>query len=268
MRIKKLIIGMLIAVQSVILMAQAQVNVSFNIAIPGASVSSSMSFQEVTDQYYIIGVPLETKTKGLVLVLEPAEALVEIYAIYGGGTRTLILKDYTPTAVELNFSGDYEILVTYGNYTWRKTINLRTGMKYVIGVTNIVAVGTTPVVGTSPVAEPEPTPPPPPPAPAEPAPPACPLMDPSEFASFINQMEEASFSDDKMRILSTAAKTHCFTVDQAIQIANVFSFDDDKLQAMKIVYHSLIDPTDVHKLYSVFKFSSTAEEFERWVNSQ
>ncbi len=247
--------------------AKAQLNVNFSISLNSYE-TSQLVYNDVSEDYYIIGVPFSKKTQGLILFLEPAEALVEVYKKGLGGSSILVLKDYAPTAVEFTFSGEFDIIITYNNVVWRKTLRLSTGTKYIIGIPALISGPPASVIVETP--EPDPTPPPPPPpapAPAQPAQPTydCVPMDPVEFSGLLARVEDADFEDDKMQIVRAAARNHCFTVNQVAQIAQAFEYDDDRLAVIKLLYPNIVDKADVYKLYDVFTFSSTREEFDEWL---
>ncbi len=233
------------------------VNISINLeSLTPASETGTHSeyFEEVTDQYYIVGVPWNDKYRGVIIVLEPAGAHVELFR----DNRYIVLDDAAPTAREIPSSGEYEVMITLPDQrVWRKRLYMKTGMKYIVGVYATAFSAPAQPAGQSQPVQQEPPPPPP-----------CPTMDSEHFSSFISQLEQEPFPENKIDVLRTAARDNCFTVSQAIQIANVFHFDEDKLKAMKIVYPKLVDKQEVYRIYQVFTFPDTKEEFREWIEMQ
>ncbi len=257
---------------------QAQISISLDFGSLRAE--SSEYFEEVSNKGYFIGMSWEDNLRGVLIVLEPPGALVEIYR-----GRYRKLRDHAPTAFYISSSDQYEIVITLpDNRVWRKTFSLKPGMKYLLGVypegfpgsetagasaNATVNVNVTDVNSQSQqqqsselvavhTHEHE----------HEPESPPCPAMDADKFADLITQMQGEPFSDDRLDILKLAAKNYCFSIGQAKRIARLFDFDDDRLKAMKIVYPKLVNKDDVYQLYDVFTFSSTKEEFKEWVEMQ
>ena len=86
------------------------------------------------------------------------------------------------------------------------------------------------------------------------------------FSSILSAIEDESFSDDKMNIAKQATKNKCLTTDQVIEICNLFSFEDDKLEFAKYAYARTYDIDDYYKVNSVFGFSSSKEELNDFIN--
>ena len=53
-----------------------------------------------------------------------------------------------------------------------------------------------------------------------------------------------------------------------MQIANLFSFDDNKLEFAKFAYDYCIEPRNYFKLNGIFSFSSNADELSDYVQSR
>lgn len=232
------------------------VNVSINFSLSGTETEGSVTFSDVTDDYYVVAFPWPKAHRGLIMILEPGDALVEIFK---GDKR--VLKDHAPTAMEFLIGGTYEIVITMPNGTvWRYTLELEDGYKYLIGVSNVPPP---PPPSQPVVTQPEPTPAAPPPPPPGPQP-----CSDAEFRNIITQLQNEPFPDTRLQLLSSIAKSHYFTVNQALEILSLFEFDEDKLKAAKTLYPSLVDPQDAYRLTSAFTFDDTKQKWLNWVNSQ
>ncbi len=89
--------------------------------------------------------------------------------------------------------------------------------------------------------------------------PAAPMgMDPGAFAALRQQMQDASFSDDKHALLTTAVAHNTLTIDQLGQLLDAYSFDDDKVRAVEIAREAVVDPENAFRLGSHFSFSDDA----------
>lgn len=78
-----------------------------------------------------------------------------------------------------------------------------------------------------------------------------------------NNIEQEAFADDKLNILSTAADLNYFLVEQVEIILDLFSFEDDRLSAVRVLYHKILDQENYFRLYSEFEFSDSKEELRK-----
>ena len=87
-----------------------------------------------------------------------------------------------------------------------------------------------------------------------------PGMPASSFEKLISQLKEASFADDKLNIISTAAHNNFFTASQVKRILGTFSFSEGKLKALRLLKHRIVDRNNLFIIYSAFTFSSDKEK--------
>ncbi len=92
-------------------------------------------------------------------------------------------------------------------------------------------------------------------------------MDAASFSSLLSELEDESFSDNKLDILKTAVKTNNFTVDQLCQIMDKFDMDEDRVKAVRIVYPHVVDPENSHKLLSKVTFSDSKKKIREIIES-
>ncbi len=85
-------------------------------------------------------------------------------------------------------------------------------------------------------------------------------MAPEAFHKLLAQLEDASFADDQLEILETAAAHNTFTAHQARRILEKFSFEEDRLKAAKILAPRIVDRENLHELYDAFEFSSSKKK--------
>ncbi len=187
----------------------------------------------------------------VVKVLEPEGALVKIKDEKG---RTIHSADI-PTKFEkyLFSDGFYRFTVSKGEKSWSKKIELKRGYYYELYVNPQVLEGSEEVraeIETKPEPEPKPKP-----------------MDEISFSKLINSMKKEAFEDTRLKILKLSAKKNYFTTSQLKRILEVFTFEDNKVKAFKIVYPRLVDKENVHDVLDSFKFSSTKDEIVEWIES-
>lgn len=93
-----------------------------------------------------------------------------------------------------------------------------------------------------------------------PEPPPIYPMSERDFTILLSRLQTESFSDDQLSIVRTAANSNFFLVGQAETVLDVFSFEDDKLEAVRILYPQVLDKENSFKLYGKFTFSDSKEE--------
>ncbi len=88
------------------------------------------------------------------------------------------------------------------------------------------------------------------------------IMASGDFAVLIERLQDEVFSDNQMSMLKTAAKGNYFSIDQLCRILDVFDFEDDMLEAVRIVYPRIVDTKNAFKLYDRFEFPDSKEKLE------
>ena len=88
-----------------------------------------------------------------------------------------------------------------------------------------------------------------------------------DFNDLISRIGKESFSDDKIRVLRTAARNYKFNVNQIVRIIGAYTYSEDKLQALQISYPECIDPQNGFRIIDAFTFSSDKEEADNIINS-
>lgn len=76
------------------------------------------------------------------------------------------------------------------------------------------------------------------------------------------------FSDDKMMVAKQATKNKCLTTAQVKEIANLFDFEDDKLEYAKFAYAYTYDIDNYYQINSIFDFSSSKSELNDYISNR
>jgi hypothetical protein len=112
------------------------------------------------------------------------------------------------------------------------------------------------VVPPRPQPQPQPLPPPPPPQP---------VVRPMQEGAF-KRMSEAvareSFAEDKMRVLTMAARDNHFLVSQVSQLLTYFPFSQDKLTVVRELRPRILDLENGYQLQSAFSFSGDKKKLQ------
>ncbi|MEI6021621.1 MAG: DUF4476 domain-containing protein [Bacteroidota bacterium] len=81
-------------------------------------------------------------------------------------------------------------------------------------------------------------------------------------------VEAKPFSDTKMSTAKIATKNACISVNQVREICKLFSMDDDKLQYAKYAYAYCINKSEYYQVSEIFSFSTTTDEFNKFLEQQ
>ncbi len=92
-------------------------------------------------------------------------------------------------------------------------------------------------------------------------------MNDKDFNDLISRIGKESFSDDKLRVLRTAARNFKFSVNQIVRLIGAYTYSEDKLQALRISYPECTDPHNNYRIIDAFTFSSDKEEADDIINS-
>ncbi|HZI09625.1 MAG TPA: DUF4476 domain-containing protein [Myxococcus sp.] len=108
-------------------------------------------------------------------------------------------------------------------------------------------------------------PPRPQPQPLPPPPPPQPVVRPMQEGAF-KRMNEAiareSFAEDKMRVLTMAARDNHFLVSQVSQLLTYFPFSQDKLTVVRELKPRILDLENGYQLQSAFSFSGDKKKLQ------
>ncbi len=93
-------------------------------------------------------------------------------------------------------------------------------------------------------------------------------MTPRDFNAAMSTIKAQSFEDTQLKTAKQVISANCLNVDQIIQIANTFSFEDNKLEFAKYAYDYCTEPRNYFKLNGIFSFSSNVDELSDYVQSR
>ena len=79
-------------------------------------------------------------------------------------------------------------------------------------------------------------------------------MEGSEFSRFKAQIEDASFHNKRVPIVTLAVQSNYFTSAQVLEILKIWSFDNKRFQILKLFKPRIIDPKNSYIILDVFTF--------------
>ena len=93
-------------------------------------------------------------------------------------------------------------------------------------------------------------------------------MNSKDFNAAMATLQKQSFEDTRLKTAKQIVAANCLSVDQIIQIANTFSFEDNKLDFAKFAYDYCTEPKNYFKLNGIFSFSSNADELSDYIQNR
>lgn len=91
-------------------------------------------------------------------------------------------------------------------------------------------------------------------------------MNPEDFASAKASISSKSFEDSKLTLAKQIAASNHLTSKQVKEIMQLFSFEDSKLDFAKYAYKFVYDPNNYYIVNDTFKFSSSIDELNEFIN--
>ena len=84
-------------------------------------------------------------------------------------------------------------------------------------------------------------------------------MDARAFGSLTAEMGRASFADDKLALVKSAAASNYFTVAQVVQLMKLASFDDTRVEIAVALAPRVLDGDKWFQVYGALSFSSSRD---------
>lgn len=84
-----------------------------------------------------------------------------------------------------------------------------------------------------------------------------------DYAVLYNKVKKASFDDNKLDLIEVASLGCYYSCQQTARIMKLFSFDDDKLKALRLMARRIVDPHNAVDIYRQFTFSDDKDKAAR-----
>ena len=88
------------------------------------------------------------------------------------------------------------------------------------------------------------------------------VMNDQLFQTFYKEMKNEPFKDDRMKLLNAALAGSDFTSAQCLQLTKLYTFDDDRMEIMKIMYPRIVDKEAFFTVINTLTFSSSKEKMK------
>jgi hypothetical protein len=81
------------------------------------------------------------------------------------------------------------------------------------------------------------------------------VMTDNDFKMLLSDLKEQSFTEEKLSIIGLASSSNNFTVAQVYQIVETIDFTEDRIEAIELLYPSIVDKYNSYRLLSLFSNS-------------
>jgi hypothetical protein len=93
-------------------------------------------------------------------------------------------------------------------------------------------------------------------------------MNSNDFSSALSTLKNQGFDETKLKTAKQIAAANCLNVNQIIQIANLFGFEESKLEFAKFAYDYCVEPKKYFNLNNIFAFSTSVDELTDYIQSK
>ncbi|MCS7052840.1 MAG: DUF4476 domain-containing protein [Ignavibacterium sp.] len=82
------------------------------------------------------------------------------------------------------------------------------------------------------------------------------IMSEQDFKQLVSDLKNESFTEDKLTIIELVSNSNNFTVSQVYQILETIDFSEDRIEAIELLYPSIVDKYNSYRLLSLFNNST------------
>jgi hypothetical protein len=88
----------------------------------------------------------------------------------------------------------------------------------------------------------------------------------NRLEAFKAELQDQSFEDDRLEALKLGLNKTCLTTAQALQLLDLFTFDENRLEAAKYLSDRLTDRANAGELAKKLTFDSSKMEYRRYIS--
>jgi len=93
-------------------------------------------------------------------------------------------------------------------------------------------------------------------------------MLPADFNSALVTVKNQKFDDTRLKTAKQITEANCLNAAQIVKIAEVFGFEESKLDYAKFAYNHCTERENYFKLNNIFNFSSSVDELTAYIQEQ
>ncbi len=96
----------------------------------------------------------------------------------------------------------------------------------------------------------------------------CYAMRKNDFMAAKQTIENESFDESRVNTAKSIISSNCLTSDQVLELCQLFSFEQSKLDVAKCAYGKTVDQNNYFKVVNAFTFSSSKDELNRYISGR
>lgn len=96
----------------------------------------------------------------------------------------------------------------------------------------------------------------------------CYAMKRSDFQAAKQTIENESFDESRVNTAKSIISSNCLTSDQVLELCQLFSFEQSKLDVAKCAYGKTVDQNNYFKVVNAFTFSSSKDELNKYISGR
>jgi hypothetical protein len=93
-----------------------------------------------------------------------------------------------------------------------------------------------------------------------------PISEPN-FRELMNAVSSEPFDKNKRQVIATSSEFNFFMTDQVVSLAALFSFDEGKIEVIKILYPKILDRDKNYLLYKCVTFPRSKQDLEDFIGN-
>lgn len=93
----------------------------------------------------------------------------------------------------------------------------------------------------------------------------APSMSQSEFQRVLSNIDREWLETNKIKSASQVVRTERLSTDQVKEIMRLFRFENNRLEVAKLAYANTVDKWNFHEVNTLFSYSSSRVELERYI---
>lgn len=93
-------------------------------------------------------------------------------------------------------------------------------------------------------------------------------MAPADFSSALATVKKQNFDDTRLKTAKQIVSANCLKPEQIVQIANVFGFEESKLDFAKFAYDYCTERQNYFKINNIFSFSTSVDDLTEYIQSR
>jgi hypothetical protein len=95
----------------------------------------------------------------------------------------------------------------------------------------------------------------------------CYPMNSNDFEAAKKTIADATYAETMLSTAKSIIASNCLSAEQVVQICNIFSFEDSKLEFAKAAYSRTTDRNNYFKVVNAFTYSSSKDDLNAFISS-